>query len=1112
MKKDERKQHTTTTGASKKALLVKVLWTMSLGLCLSVHANAYSQHARVSVEMNNVPLDKILQEISRQANVNFLYNSDLIREKGTASVSAREKPFTGVLDDLLPEMGLDYVYDTRVVVIREKNTSPQPRELPVRGIVLDEQGLPLPGVTIRVEGSTRGVTTGREGDFTIMLPGKASLLFSFVGMESRSVVVDPAGGEELKIVLKEKQVELENIVITGIYTRAMESFTGSATTYPATELKKTGTRNILQGLKTLDPSFAIIEDNRYGSDPNRLPNMEIRGKSSLLGTRDELEADPNQPLFILDGFESTAAAINDLDINRVASITILKDAASTAIYGSKAANGVVVVETVKPEAGELQVSYNGNLNLTIPDLSSYNLMNAREKLEFEVLAGKYDYANAAGSNLNEYAYRQEMHALYQEKLRAVVEGVDTYWLAEPLRVGVNQKHSLYLAGGEGHFLFGLGGSYTGVTGAMKRSFRELLGGNIDLIYRVASLQFSNKFSVTSTSLGNPVVSFQEYAEANPYYKKRDDEGIINKWLENNDYVQAPNPLWNDHLNSRDKGSSLALNNYFTIEWTPSRAWKVRARLGLTREDDDNEQFFSNEDTRYENVGILRRGEFFALGSRHTRYEGEGSVTHARLVGQHHRVNLVAGGNLFSSETIVQGYSVEGFQGGNFTYPSFANGYPEDGKPTYHESISRSVNGYFNAGYAFDDRYLMDFSLRASGSSLFGSTRKYNTTWSVGAGWNIHHEKWALPHVDFLKLRASIGNPGNQSFESAQTLVTYAFQHGAVNYFGLGAVLDQVGNPDLKWQTTIDKNVGLDLTMLDKRFSLTVDYYHKVTDPLLIRVNMPRSSGVPSYLTNAGEQTSRGWTANASYYILRDTDSRLAWQMRVTARSQSTRIDKIGNQLATFNRNGRGENTTRYHDGADPDDIWAVRSAGIDPSNGKELFIDKNGNLTYDFSYDDEVVSGNTRPDLEGVIGTSFTWRGLSLSLNFRYQLGAEIFNTALYQKVENIRTSDLVKNQDRRALHDRWQKPGDVVPFKDIASAIDTPLSSRFVQRENLLVFESFNASYEFFGGWIERVGLGNLKFQLSARDIFRASSIRAERGIAYPFARDVEAGLSFNF
>ncbi|MDR1274126.1 MAG: SusC/RagA family TonB-linked outer membrane protein [Odoribacteraceae bacterium] len=1093
---------------------MKILWVVTLGFCLSAHASAFSQPAKVKLEMRDASLDDVLHELGRQAGVNFLYNFEVIKEKKHVSLKVDGKEFLEVLDELLPPLGLSYVYDTRVVVIREASVRQQQEEFRVSGKVVDARGLPLPGATVRVQGMTRGAVTDKDGAFSLLLPGGAHTLHvSFVGMESRPVAVDAGQQrEELKITLKEIPVELEDIVVTGIYTRAKESFTGSAATYSAAELKTMGTRDVLRALKTLDPSFAIIEDNLHGSDPNRLPNMEIRGKSSILGLRDELDTDPNQPLFILDGFESTPGAINDLDINRVASITILKDAASTAIYGSKAANGVVVVETVRPEPGKLQVSYNGNLNLTIPDLSSYNLMNAREKLEFEVLAGRY---SAGTSNTTEnYNQAQALHALYQAKSRDVASGVNTYWLAEPLRVGANQKHSLYLMGGEGTFLFGLGGSYTGTTGAMKRSFREVISGNIDLIYRVSTFQFSNKFSISSTSLGNPIVSFQQYAEANPYYKKRDDEGIVNKWLEDNDYFRAANPLWNDHLNSRNKGNNLSLGNYFVAEWNPTRAWKLRARFGLAYGNDDTEAFYSREDTRYEDTESLRRGEFFTTNTRRLQQEGEASVTYAKLIGLH-RVNFVAGGNLFSSKSLVQGFSVEGFPDGDFTYPSFANGYPENGSPIYHESISRSVNGYFNAGYAFDDRYLADVSLRTSGSSLFGTTRRYNTTWSVGVGWNLHREKWIanlLPRLDLLKLRASIGNPGNQSFDSAQTLLTYAFQYGAVNYFGLGALLDQLGNPDLKWQTTLDRNVGLDVTLLDKRFSLTVDYYYKVTDPLLIRVNMPQSSGSSTYLTNAGEQVSRGWTFSASYYVFRDLERRLTWQLRANGRAQSARIDKIGNQLATFNQNGRGSNTIRYYDGADPDDLWAVRSVGIDPATGRELFLDKEGNFTYDFFYDDEVISGNSRPDLEGVVGTSFTWRGLSLALNFRYQFGADVFNTALYQKVENISVSDMAKNQDKRAFYQRWQKAGDIVPFKNITDANPSPISSRFIQRENVLALESLNVGYEFFEGWIERVGLSNLKFQVSARDLFRASSIRAERGIIYPFARDVEAGLSFNF
>ena len=981
----------------------------------------------------------------------------------------------------------------------------------VRGKVIDEKKQPIPGVSVRLRGTSMGTATDVDGKFKLLVPADtATLVVSFIGMKTEIVRLPRlrAGVEqkELTIVLRDEDVRLEDVVVTGIFTRKKESFTGSASTYSAVELKTMGTQNILQGLKTLDPAFAILEDNQFGSDPNRLPNMEIRGKSSMSGLRDQLEADPNQPLFILDGFESTLAAINDLDINRVASITILKDAASTAIYGSKAANGVIVVETVKPEAGKLRVSYTGNLNLSMPDLSSYNLMNAREKLEFERLAGRFN----PSSTTNEI----ELDGVYNEKLKEIESGVNTYWLAEPLRVGVNQKHSLYVQGGEENFLFGLGVGYNGISGVMEKSDRSVISGNIDLIYRVSKFQFSNKFSFSSTDYKNPIVAFYEYAQANPYYKKRNPDGTVEKWLENNDFFEAPNPLWNASQNSRDEGKNLALSNYFIAEYSPSIAWRMRARLGLTYGNDDTERFYSRNDTRYENMETTKKGEFRSSNIRTNRVEGELSVTYAKMLGKH-RINLIAGGNIYSNKSLTQGYSAVGFPDGDFSYPSFANGYPENGTPSYYESVSRSLNGYFNAGYSFDDRYLMDFSLRTSGSSVFGTSRKYNTTWSVGLGWNLHKEKFIMDHVgwiDLLKLRASVGNPGNQNFDSAQSLLTYSFQYGSMNYFGQGAMLSQIGNPDLEWQITMDKNIGLDVTLFNKRFSLTADYYYKVTDPLLIKVSVPLSSGTSMYMTNAGEQISQGFTVSVTYYIFQNFEDRFLWMVRGNLRTQKTRIDNIGNKLSTLNASGKGRNTQRYYDGADPDDIWAVKSVGIDPSNGKELFYAKDGSYTYDFSYDEEVICGNTRPDVEGILGTSLNWKGFSVNLNFRYQMGADVFNEALYSKVENISRSDLNKNQDRRALYERWQKEGDVVRFKDIASAETTPMSSRFVQRENVLSLESIYVGYEFYDGWIKKLGLSSLKLQWSMRDVFRASTIRSERGISYPFARSMEAGISFNF
>ena len=1084
---------------------------LSFFLLISVlpgNASVFAQQEKLALSSTQLTVREIFDAISSQLRYDVFYNGEQLDLNRKVKFAQQVLNLEQVLDAVANNR-FKYTLEDRTIILTPLTTPQTVNSVTLTGQVTDQSNTPLPGVTVLVKGTKLGTSTDPEGNFKLSLPQQENtiLIFSFIGMESQEVPVgDPK--KPIKVILKETAENLKEVVVTGIFTRKKESFTGSVSTYTASELKTAGTQNILQSLKTLDPSFAILDNTLYGSDPNRLPNMEIRGKSSMLGMRDELEADPNQPLFILDGFESSLSVINDMDINRIASITILKDAASTAIYGSKAANGVVVVETVKPQAGKLMVSYNGNANISMPDLSSYNLMNAKEKLAFETLAGKY--TPASWSATSEF----ELQKLYNQKLAEIESGIDTYWLTEPLRVGVNQKHSLYIEGGEGSFLFGIGAGYNGISGVMEKSNREVISGNIDLIYRIKKFQFSNKFSMTNTKIKNPIVDFSEYAAANPYYKKRDEEGNIGKWLENNDYTKAANPLWNASQNSRDEGKQLALSNYFVAEYTPLEALKVRARFGISYGNDDTEKFISRNDTRFDTYEILKKGTFNTTNTRSNQYEGELSVTFAKLIGRH-RLNAVLGGNLNSNKTLTQGYSAQGFPEGDFVYPSFSNGYPEGGSPTYYENTSRSMNGYFNLGYSFDDRYLMDFSLRENGSSVFGASKRYIGTWSVGLGWNLHKERFIADHltwIDFLKLRASIGNPGNQNFSSSKTLTTFNFQLASMNYFGMGAVLNQLGNPDLDWQITLDKNIGIDMILIDKRLNITADYYHKVTDPLLINISMPLSSGTSSYLTNMGKQISQGLTLSASYYIIQKLDQRFSWLVRGNLRTQKTKLDKIGNKLDELNKSGQGHNTVRYYNGADPDDIWAVKSAGIDPSTGRELFYDKEGNYTYDFSYDNEVICGNTRPKIEGVIGTSLNYKGFSVGMNFRYQTGASVFNEALFNKVENISVSGLNKNQDKRALYERWQNPGDKVRFKDIANAASTPMSSRFIQKENVLSMESVYVGYEFYEGWIKKIGLSNLKIQASMRDVFRASTIKSERGTLYPFARSLELGLSFNF
>ena len=522
----------------------------------------------------------------------------------------------------------------------------------------------------------------------------------------------------------------------------------------------------------------------------------------------------------------------------------------------------------------------------------------------------------------------------------------------------------------------------------------------------------------------------------------------------------------------------------------------------------NQKLFSTPDSH-----VLRKGSYDYTNSKTTKYEGEFTAIYATVLNEKHRINIAIGSNMSEQKTILQGYSAEGFPSGDFTYPSFANGYAEDEQPTYTESVSRAVSAYLTGGYAFADKYLMDVSYRLNGSSVFGSNKQFINTWSLGLGWNIHNENFIkdnAPWINYLKIRGSIGNPGNQNFDSALSLTTFRYLYTSYNYFGMSSVLQTLGNRNLEWQTTLDRNIGLDVTLFNERFSMTLDYYWKTTDPLLLAIGLPSSSGITSYNTNFGKQLSTGFTGTVQYYIFRDFDKRLTWSLRGTIRMENSKLDGIGNSLASMNEYNQSRSTERYYDGADPDDIWAVRSAGIDPATGREIFIKKDGTYTYDFSYDDEVVVGNSRPTAEGTFGSSFGYKGFTAGVTFRYRLGGESFNSAVYNKVENISSTNLNNNQDRRALYDRWQQPGDIAQFKNIADATSTPMSSRFVQTENTLTLESFQVGYEFDPIFARKLGISGLRINAYMNDIFRVSSIREERGTSYPFARSISFALSF--
>ena len=528
--------------------VLKFLKIMRLGIYLvllttfTVSANGFSQKVKVTLNLEQRSMLEIIKELRKVSDYQFLYRVDELRKCGKRDLKVQDAGVEEVMRQLLDGTHLTWRLDDDVILIKTapKTAAPAvPQKVrTVQGVVSDTKGGKLPGVTVILKGTTLGGVTDAEGNFKFEIPDQKDmiLVFSFVGMKKQEVKY--TGQENLHIVLEDDIAEMEEVVVNGIFTRKKESFTGSTTTFTSKELKMVGNQSVLQSLKTLDPSFAIIENNEFGSDPNHLPNIEIRGKSSIVGLTDEYETDPNQPLFILDGFESDLETINDLSMDRVQSITVLKDAAATAIYGSKAANGVVVVETKLPAMGSLRVNYNGNLQLTFADLSDYNLMNSYEKLTFERLAGCYRLIDDEGNILDE-----EQDQIYNDLMKEVARGVDTYWMNEPLRFATTHKHTLSIEGGDATFRYGAGLSYGKTEGVMKGSDREVMNGNIRLIYRKGKLSFTNNLNINYSKADREPVAFSEFAKANPYFRKYDENGELKKILFQNYAATYYNPLY-----------------------------------------------------------------------------------------------------------------------------------------------------------------------------------------------------------------------------------------------------------------------------------------------------------------------------------------------------------------------------------------------------------------------------------------------------------------------------------------------------------------------------------------------------------------------------------------
>ena len=1112
MKKRTRDRHVRSVFLQKILLVVFLMFSFSLS-----YATTEDSTKLVNFTVKSESLNSALIKFKDLTGVQILFNEELLGDKACKDLNLKNVSVDVALGKILEGSGFVYSKVDGVYMVKraseQKDAQAKPRVF--TGEVVDVNGEPLPGVTLVVKGTTFGGATDVDGKFELSftLEGEVTLVFSFVGMESQEIVVKDE--KPLRVVLKESSESLEEVVVTGVFERRAESFTGSATTVTRKELLKRGNQNLIQSLRNMDPALNISQNLSFGSDPNKLPDMDLRGTSSFPDIKGQYTSNPNLPLFILDGFETTLEKVIDLDINRIESVTLLKDAAAKAIYGSKAANGVMVIETVRVQSGELRVNYIGSLNLEMPDLSSYNLCNAREKLDLEYQLGAYD------GNIPKQDFVKKQ--LYYHNLAEVEQGVNTDWLSKPLRNGIGHKHSLNLEVGTSELRVGVDLSYNNIEGVMKGSKRNTIGGGFTVIYQYKKLLFRNQFSFSTTkSEDSPYGEFSEYAKLNSYWRPYNEDGTLRKYLGVGPVHSESvyNPMYNATINTTYKKNYTDYTNNTYLEWNIKSGMKLVGRVGLTNRISGGEEFLPGSHLKFVRTA---EDDFFKRGSYKQTYGKSFSVSSDINLNYSHNwdkhilfANL--GANIRSGNSEEYIHSAVGFPNDKMDNIIFAKQYADNSKPTGSESIDREVGALLAVNYSYDDRYLADFSLRASASSQFGSDNRWGTFWSAGLGWNVHNEAFFKDSgvVRQLRLRASMGYTGAQNFNSYQGMLLYNYFTDDSYLDFIGTYLEGLANSKLKWQQKFDTNYGIDMNLWG-RLNVKFDYYRSVTNNLLTDITTPPSLGFNSYKDNLGKLLNTGYEFNVNYLVLTRPEDRMSLNVFVAGTSNKNKIKEISNSLSslTSSQDKEAANSNkpfvRFVEGQSLNAIWAVRSKGIDPSSGKEVFVRPDGTLTDTWSALDQVVCGDTEPKLMGNVGFTFEYKGLSVSFTGLYRIGEYMYNQTLVDKVEN---AQLNYNVDKRAYYDAWMKEGDNVQFKSIGAwNKPTQATSRFVQKLNEFDFSALSIGYDFYRfGFVEKCGLERLQLQFNMNDIGKISSVQIERGTSYPFARYCSFTLNVNF
>ena len=1117
-----------------------------LGVLNVIAGSAYSQE-NLKLNLKEVSLMTLFREIQKQTGIDFVYNEEQCRDFGKVSVEISDGMVEQLLQQVFDSSKLTYRFENGVIMIKALDEMrPQEQKVQISGSVVDTKGQPLPGVTILLKGTTVGCVTDSEGNIRLELPMRENIVlsFSFVGM--KTIEVAYSGQKEMKVVLEEEITEMEqvNVISTGYYDIDKSKMTGAVEVVTAREIAGKGYTSIDEVLRG---TLAGVSVMNVSGRPGAQAQIRIRGVNSLTGNM--------EPMWIVDGMpmqgnlptsvgvgatdlENTVltSGIGNISPDDVESITILKDAAAAAIYGSRAANGVIVIKTKRGRVGKSYINVQSSFAISEAPKNRLEMMNSEEKIAFERSLYE-DFPNATLRGRASLLYKGiDEGTISRADAMAELENmrqINTDWFDEIFRVALNHKHVVTLSGGSETTQFYSSINYSNEQGVIPNNDYKHFGATLKLTHdfnRNLRILFDVSSSLRTEKSSASAVNPLYYATfANPYERPYDENGnYAYDYSYEPELSKVKDGYMYDFNMLKDLRENTAKTKYgsnqvnLQLEWKLfegfmySLAGTVSNTSSYTRKEIAPGSYTSkvkswildlyseNEIPDNLNLGALQENTSRSFG-----WTVRNQIKYARELKEDHFVNIVVGHEVSAveSNSFMQYSPQYDVDKGLIGYPNLdgvnAGDLDLDRLHETSKGQDRSVSVFATASYSYKDRYVVAGSSRWDGADIIGTDNRFSPLWNVSLKWNMHEENFmkSCRFVNVLSLRGSYGFTGSIDRNAYPfTLMTY----GSLRYYdGIQLPIDVMpGNPSVKWQKKEDRSIGLDFSLFNYRINGTVNYYCNDVNNLLGDKKIPYSTGRGSVVANLSSLRNSGWEFSLNTVNIDHENFRWTTSFNIALNDNKITdafYEKISD-LYTIRR--------KYQIEGYPVNAWfGFKTAGINPQTGEYMIYTDakdedghpkgypygNGYIADGSTYSTEnaYYLGEAEPPISGGFGTTLTYKRLSLNAQFAFMTGHKIKSFKSYNgSLMNASRLNQLKTEANR-----WRKPGDITNVPKYTTSTATlsllEITDDKLEDGSYLKCNLISLGYNLPSNLCQKLGLSQLRCTFNVHNLFTWTKYR---------------------